>query len=174
MANNAQTITTLHNLLNYDAQKFTSAEVLLKNNLHNWINIAASPMLKAVLHQYLLFVEQHIQQLDDFLEAEYIGSLFAHNRVMQAFSEETEEKLQACSDPKVRDAALLACVQLVNHFKISMCGTAAAFANALDMKLYATLFHNAEVNERQIDEQLSVLAGHEINIGARNPVALSS
>ena len=72
-----------------------------------------------------------------------------------------------CTDAEVKDACLLACIQAINHFKISMYGTAAAFANALDMEKQAAIFHEAEVNEKQIDDRLSQLAEHEINIRAK-------
>ena len=59
-----------------------------------------------------------------------------------------------------------------NHFKISTYGTAAAFANALNMEKQASVFHEAEVNEKQIDDRLSQLAEHEINIKAKAPIEL--
>ena len=61
MTENNQLITTLHNLLDYDARKFTSAEIQLKNSLPEWINKASSLQLKTVLQKYLDFVQQHVQ-----------------------------------------------------------------------------------------------------------------
>ena len=172
MAENNVTITTLHNLLDYDARKFTSAEIQLKTSLPEWINKASSLQLKTVLQKYLDFVQQHVQKMEGFFEEEKINSLSLTNRVMQAFIREAEEKLSNCTDPEVKDACLLACIQAINHFKISTYGTAAAFANALDMKKQAAVFHEAEVNEKQIDDRLSQLAEHEINIKAKAPIVL--
>ena len=171
---NEQAITTLHNLLDYDAQKFTSAEVLLKNSLNDWIPKASSPILKTVLLKYLSFTEEHIEKLEKFYEAEHISSLSTTNRVMHAFIAETTDKLNHCTDTEVADACLLACIQSINHFKISMYGTAAAYANALEMTGHAELFHEAEVNEKQIDDRLSQLAEHDINIKAKSPIVLTS
>ena len=172
MTDNNQTITTLHNLLDYDARKFTSAEIQLKNSLPGWINKAGSLKLKTVLQKYLDFVQQHVQKLEDFFEEEQISSLSLTNRVMQAFIEEADEKLSDCTDAEVKDACLLACIQAINHFKISTYGTAAAFANALGMEKQAAIFHEAEVNEKQIDDRLSQLAEYEINIKAKTPIVL--
>ena len=91
---------------------------------------------------------------------------------MRAFIEEVEEKLSNCSDSEVKDACLLASIQAINHFKISTYGTAAAFANALGMEKQAAIFHEVEVNEKQIDDRLSQLAEHEINIKAKTPILL--
>ena len=43
---------------------------------------------------------------------------------------------------------------------------------ALSKEKQATLFHDAELNEKQIDERLSQLAEHEINIKAKTPISL--
>ena len=172
MSENNQTITTLHNLLDYDARKFTSAEIQLKNSLPEWINKASSLQLKTVLQKYLGFVQQHVQKIEGFFEEEKISSLSLTNRVMRAFIEEVEEKLANCTDAAIKDACLLACIQAINHFKISTYGTAAAFANALGMEKQAAIFHEAEVNEKQIDDRLSQLAEYEINTKAKAPIVL--
>jgi ferritin-like metal-binding protein YciE len=172
MTDNNQTISTLHNLLDYDARQFTSAEIQLKKSLPEWISKAGSLKLKTVLQKYLDFVQQHVQKLEGFFEAEQISSLSINNRVMHAFIEEAEEKMKSCTDAEVRDACLLACIQAINHFKISTYGTAAAFAKALDMEKQATIFHEAEVEEKQIDDRLSQLAEHEINLHAKTPIVL--
>jgi ferritin-like metal-binding protein YciE len=167
MPENNQTIATLHNLLDYDARKFTSAEVQLQFILPEWINQAGSLKLKAVLQKYLDFVQKHVQKMEGFYEEEKILSLSLTNRVMHAFIEETNEKLSNCADSEVKDACLAACIQTINHFKISAYGTAAAFANALAMEKQAAVFHEAEINEKQIDDRLSQLSEHEINIKAK-------
>lgn len=172
MTTTNQTITTLHDLLVDNARRFTSAEVELKNKLPEWINKASAVKLKAVLQRYADFVQEHIQKLEGFFEEEKISTLSFTNRVMLAFIEEANEKLSECTDAEVKDACLLACIQGINHFKISMYGTAAAFANALTLEKPATIFHEAEVNEKQIDDRLSQLAEHEINKRARSPIVL--
>ena len=164
--------TSLHNLLDYDGRKFTSAEIQLKNSLPEWINKASSLQLKTVLQNYLDFVQEHVQKMDSFFDEEKINSLSLTNQVMRAFIEEAEEKLANCTDPEVKDACLLACIQAINHFKISTYGTAAAFAKALGMEKQAAVFHGAEVNEKKIDDRLSQLAEHEINIKAKAPILL--
>lgn len=172
MANNIQPITTLHNLLDYDTQNFIIGEVKLKTVLHEWINKASSLKLKVVLQKYLDFVQQHVEKMEDFIEEEKIASLSLTNRVMQAMIEDTEEKMNNCADTEIRDACMLACIQVINHFKISTYGTAAVFAKTLGMEKTASLFHEAEVNEKQIDDRLSQLAKFEINNSANIPIVL--
>ncbi|ULQ53318.1 ferritin-like domain-containing protein [Flavihumibacter fluvii] len=172
MTTEQQTVCTLHNLLDYDAKKFTSAEILLQRHLPDWILHADSLKLKTVLQKYLGFVEQHVKMLEGFFESEQISSISTSNRVMQAFIDEAAAKMAVCADAAIKDACLLASIQAINHFKISMYGTAAAFAKALGMEEQAAIFYKAEVEEKQIDDRLSQLAEHEVNIHAKTPVVL--
>lgn len=174
MTANNQAITTLHHLLGYDATKFTSAEIHLKGALPEWINKTSSLMLKTVLQKYRDFVEQHVKKMEVFFEEEDINALSLHNRIMQAFIDETNEKLAACTDPEIKDACLLAGIQTINHYKISIYGTAAAFARTLEMEQHAAIFYEAEGNEKQIDSRLSQLAAFEINKKAKTPIVLPS
>jgi ferritin-like metal-binding protein YciE len=172
MFGNNQPISTLHNLLNYDAGKFSSGEIQLKIILPTWIGKAKSLKLKDVLRRYFDFVQQHAERLGNFMESEGLISVSAGNKVISAFIEETEERLASCADDEVRDACLLACIQEINHYKISNYGTAAAFSKALAMEKQAEIFHDAEVNEKQIDDRLSQLAEFEINTKAKAPITL--
>lgn len=165
-------IATLHNLLDYEARQFTIAELQLKNTLPEWIGKAGSLKLKSILQKYLDYVEQHTQSMEAFTEEEANGADRLHNRVMHSFIEEANEKLSLCTDTEVKDACLLASIQAINHFKISAYGTAAAFARSLEMEKQSALFHEAEVNEKQIDDRLSQLAEFEINVKAKTPIAL--
>ncbi|MDX2049089.1 MAG: DUF892 family protein [Chitinophagaceae bacterium] len=172
MEENNRNITTLHNLLDYDAGRFISAEIQLQNILPEWINKATSLKLKGVLQKYFDYVQVHIQRLEGFIAGENTTSVSNVSHIMQAYISEADEKFLNCADTEVKDACLLACVQAINHFKISAYGTAAAFANALGMEKYTSVFHEAGVNEKQIDDRLSQLAEHEINLSARAPIVL--
>jgi ferritin-like metal-binding protein YciE len=173
MAENNQTISTLRDLLGYNAGKFTSGEIQLKKSLSEWIHMATSLQLKVILEKYYDLVELHVKKMENFFEEEKILSLSLHNRIMQVFIEEANEALSKCGDAEIKDACLVAGLQAINHLKISEYGTAAAFANTLEMEKQAAIFHEAEINEKQIDDRLSQLAAHEINPKAKAPILIS-
>jgi ferritin-like metal-binding protein YciE len=127
-----------------------------------------------VLRKYQDFISQNAQKLERFILGEGILDLDVSNRVINAFIEEAEEKLSHCIDPEVKDACLLECIQGINHYKISSYGTAAAFSKALGLEKQAQIFHDAEVNEKQIDDRLTQLAEFEINARAISPLMLLS
>lgn len=172
MSQDQPTITNLHSLLDYDARKFLRGEILLLQQLPDWINAAESVKLKIVLQKYQDFIQQHVKVLDQFFETEEIVSISLENRIMQAFIEDALQKMKVCEDAAIKDACLLAAIQAINHYKISAYGTAAAFTNALGMEAQAAIFHKAEVDEKQIDDRLSQLAEHEVNQLAKAPIIL--
>ncbi len=172
MTANNNSITTLHDLFDYDTSRFTSAEIQLLHMLPHWISKAHSIKLKTVLEKYKEYIQQHLEKLEIIIREEQISSLSVTNYVMRTYIEEANEKLSKCTDIEVADACLLACVQSINHFKISLYGTAAAFANTLEMGKTATFFHEAEVSEKQIDDRLTQLAQFEINNKAKSPISL--
>jgi ferritin-like metal-binding protein YciE len=165
-------LTTLHTLLDYEACKHYRAEMQLQKSIPEWITEATSLNLKTVLQKYLHFVEEHTKKIEFFFNEEKASSLSFGGGVMHAFIEEANIRMANCTDVQVKDASLLASIQEINHFKISSYGTAAAFANALGLKRTANLFHEAELNEKEIDHRLSELAEGEINIRANVPIAL--
>jgi|SRR5690348_4585352 len=173
MENNIRSIATLKNLLDDDAGKFAITEMQQKKALSSWIHKANSIKLRNMLQKYLEHIEKNTEKLNSFIEEEKISALSLDNKLMSAFVEETESKLAACTDNEVRDACLLACIQSMNHYKISMYGTAAAFATVLGLEKATVIFREAEVNEKQIDDRLSQLAEYEINVKAKTPVLLA-
>ncbi len=149
-----------------------AAEIQLKHSMAEWITGAGSVQLKMVLQKYSGFVDQHVQKLAEFTEEENLNSIATTDQVMKAFVDEANQKNKLCTDAEVRDASLLASVQLINHFKISMYGTATAFAKELNLEQAAAVFHEMEINEKHIDDRLSQLAGFEINKKAHTTIVI--
>ena len=166
----ANKIASLHQLLDHDMARFYSGEIALGKVMNEWIEVARAPKLKQVLQRYAGFVQEHIIRLDEFITAEKIPVIDLSNKVMEALIGEVREQLSSCADAEVKDACLLSCIQRINHFKISGYGTAAAFANTLEMRKQATIFHQSEVNEKQIDDRLSQLAEFDINLKAKTAI----
>ncbi len=174
MASDFFTIKTLHNLADYDTMKLAGAETQLESILPTWIDKAGPVSLKVVLEKYQDYVKQHLQKILDYCKEGDSNRFTRVNNIMQAFILEAREMLNNCTDIEVRDACLLSCIQGINHYKISMYGTAAAFAKSIGNGELGEVFYNAEQDEKEIDNSLSKLAKQEINIRARAPIVLGS
>jgi len=166
------TISSLRQLLDEEVSHMLLGERQLKASIVRWVSKENAVPLRLLLHDYLDVVEKHIRLLEVICKEEQIGSYELFNRVMKAYIVEADEKLAGCTCPEIKDACLLAAIQRINHFKISVYGTAAAFASAIKLQKAGLLFHQAELAEKDMDERLSYLAEHELNRKAIAPVAL--
>ena len=92
MSENIKSIAYLHDLLDYDAGKFISAEIHLKQSLDEWIFVSLSK-LKGVLQKYLDSVQQHVRNMEGFFEEAKFAANSQECPVMMAFIEETNSKL---------------------------------------------------------------------------------
>lgn len=165
-------ISCLRELLDEDTSRLFSAELQLKNSISGWVSKDSSVSLKILMQEYLDVIEQHIRLLERFGESEKNLPANRVNRIMKVYIEQADEKLAACASPAVKDACLLAAIQGINHFKISVYGTAAAFAGTIGLQSAGLLFHQAELEEKEMDERLSFLAEHELNRKANVPAAI--
>jgi len=166
------TITALRELLDDDIRKFINAEAQLKSSLVVWANKARTLPLKVLLQRYLQSIEDHIEMLDAYASAKEISVISISNRIMNAYIDETDAKLTTCSLSDVRDASILTSVQSICHFKICAYGTAVRFANLLSLREAAQLFRSAELNEKNMNQQLSFLVEQHIAKKAKSPTAL--
>jgi ferritin-like metal-binding protein YciE len=163
-------IVSLGNLLALDVERILSCEKHLKQVLPGWIHGVQSADLKQVLGQYLTHISHYERAVRPFLLQLPAASISVKDRVIKALIEDTNEKLGYCADPEIYDACLLAALQEIMHFKISIYGTAAAFFSALGNIEAADIFFVAEKEERRIDELLSLKAKNNINELAKAPL----
>ena len=80
--------------------------------------------------------------------------------------EEGEEVMKEAKDETIRDAAMLAAAQSVEHYEISRYGTLAAWAQKMEMSEAAELLGATLEEEKLTDEKLTELAESEINVAA--------
>lgn len=158
-----QNINTLHQLLEDDMRKFIVAEKTLQYTIPLWIKLVNSVKLKTILLKYYDQIKEHVELMNESFETEELQYVYNNHKVMATLVFDAEERIKRCEDFTVKDASILSCIQNINHYKIGCYGTAAAFSNVLGKVKIASLFHEFEINEKQIDDRLSQLAEYEIN-----------
>jgi len=164
------TICTLHDLLIYDTRKILHCEDLLIVTLPDWIEKIKSPRLKVVLDHYLVYLKYHVEGIRKFFERKKLMDFQVQNNMAKAFIDDVNEKLNDCRDAEITDALLLSSIQEINHYKICVYGTIAAFAATLDLDISASEFYTNKKDEKDIDSRLSFLAEQEINPHAKSPI----
>ena len=169
MEKTLRSIVSLNDLLALEANRIMQGEKELIQALPAWIHRVTSSQLRDILTQYQTYIEHHAEEMTHYFIKQPETSV-GKNRVMRALIDDTNEKLRRCADSEIYDACLLAAVQEVNHYKISIYGTVTAFFNVLGQRETASIFLRAEKDEKRIDEQLSFQAQTDINELAKAPV----
>jgi ferritin-like metal-binding protein YciE len=82
---------------------------------------------------------------------------------MEGLIEEGREILEEDADPDVRDAALIAAAQRVEHYEIAAYGTARTYARQLGFDNHVELLQRTLEEESNTDERLTKLAEGRVN-----------
>jgi ferritin-like metal-binding protein YciE len=82
---------------------------------------------------------------------------------MQVLIHETEKMITMVKGDGLRDAALIASVQKVEHYEIAAYGVVAGLAGQLELRDDQRLLHESLEEEKQADAELTKLAKSEMN-----------
>jgi ferritin-like metal-binding protein YciE len=144
----------------YDAEK------RLTEALPKMAEAACAPELKMAFQSHLRETEQHVQRLEQIFHQ--LGKSPSRETcpAMKGLIAEGDEMIQAKGDDDVRDAALIAAAQRVEHYEISGYGTARTFAERLGHAEAARRLQQTLDEEKAADEKLTVIAESSVNIHA--------
>jgi ferritin-like metal-binding protein YciE len=141
------------------------------HNAEKQILQALPKMAKAAKHQELrqAFEEHHRVTEEQVRRLETIFDDLGQKpggkkcKGMEGLIEEGEEVLKEDADPDVRDAALIAAAQRVEHYEIAAYGTARTYAQQLGFSNHAELLQRTLDEEGETDEKLTKLAEGRVN-----------
>jgi ferritin-like metal-binding protein YciE len=103
------------------------------------------------------------QRLESMLQKHGANPRAHIDQAMQALVNETKKMMDMVKGNDLRDAALIASAQKVEHYEIAAYGTAAALAGQLDLRDDQRLLHQSLEEEREADAVLTSLAKGEVN-----------
>jgi len=142
------------------------AEKAILKALPKMAKKASSKKLEAAFTEHLKQTERQVERLDQIFG--FIGKK-ARGKDCPAIDgiiEEAEDVMKEAKDETIRDAAMLAAAQSVEHYEISRYGTLVAWAKKLDLSDAAKLLEETLEEEKLTDAKLTQLAQSEINIEA--------
>lgn len=148
-----------------------SAEQQITKALPKMSKNASSDDLRHAFDEHLEVTKRQIQRLDTIfdnlgLQKKERGSVECEG--MKGIINEGEHTMKKAKDPNVRDAAMIASAQRVEHYEIAGYGTARAYAHALGENEAARLLQQTLDEESQTDKNLTKLAESHINVEARD------
>ncbi len=158
-------LTSLERLFVHELKDLYSAENQLLQALPNMSEAAFTQQLKDKFESHRKETEKHVQRLEEIFEDLDFEPGGEECDGMAGLISEGEEIIQMDGDDSVKDAALIAAAQRVEHYEIAGYGTARSLARHLGNQKAEGLLQQTLEEEAAADKALTNLAesGSHIN-----------
>lgn len=135
-----------------------SAEKQLIQALPKMAKAATSEELKAGFEEHLEQTKTQLSRLEQIFAS--LGSSPGRKKcaAMEGLIQEGQEAIELQGDAVVRDAALIAAAQRVEHYEIAAYGTVRTFANHLGFSDQSSLLQTTLDEEGATDKKLTAMA----------------
>jgi ferritin-like metal-binding protein YciE len=159
---------SLEDLFIEQIEDLYDAENRLTKALPKMAEAAHSPDLRSAFQTHLRETEGHVVRLERVFQK--LGRTPEREtcEAMKGLIAEGEEMISAKGDPSVKDAALIAAAQRVEHYEIAAYGTARTFARQLGRESIANELQETLDEEGNADKILTEIAESVINIKAHH------
>jgi ferritin-like metal-binding protein YciE len=184
-----ESLLNLRDLLVHEINDLYSAEEQIIEALPKMVENTKSRELKAALTKNLKNKKQQKKRLDQvrkLLKSEeaseekkgFLANLFGGGgtkcKGTEGLITEGEKIMSEVDDPEVKDAAIIASSQKIEHYEISGYGTARAYARQLGLREVTRLLEQTLKEEKEADVQLTKLALGKVNAKAETANARSA
>jgi ferritin-like metal-binding protein YciE len=144
-------------------QDLYDAEQRLTKALPKVADAAHNPNLKAAVQQHLRETQNHVNRLERAFQLLGKSPQSKTCEAMKGLVSEGDEVISASGSPDVKDAALIAAAQRVEHYEIAGYGSARTFAQRLGKQDVARLLQETLDEEAATDKKLTQIAERTIN-----------
>ncbi len=159
-------INSLEDLFVNQLEDLYDAEHRIIRALPKMSEAASARELKQAFDQHLAQTRGHVDRLDTIFRELNKTPERETCEAMKGLLREGEEMIDAKGDPNVRDAALIAAAQRVEHYEISGYGTARSLAQHLGHTQAARLLQETLDEEKSADTKLTDVAENVVNVHA--------
>lgn len=156
-------LNSFRDLFVFELKDIYSAEEQLLKALPEMKKAASNDELSSVFEEHLEETKGQKERLDKIAEM-LDEKLSGHTcEAMKGLIKEGEEVIKSKSDDDVRDAALIAAAQRVEHYEIAAYGTAVHYSKMLNMPEVTSLLEESLNEEKNADSILNDTAINFIN-----------
>ena len=173
----------LNDLLQHEIEDLYSAEEQIIAALPKMVEQVTNPSLKKALQDHLEITKEQKSRLDKIKEQlksdedapkkGLMEKIFGSTKCkgMEGLIKEGEHLMKQDMEPAVKDAAIIASAQKIEHYEICGYGTARAYAMQLGLTKVEALLTETLNEEYDADDSLTALAFFDVNLDAEHPVA---
>jgi len=142
------------------------AERVFTKTIPKIVDNIASPNLIAILKDHAQTTSQQIKRLESGFELIGVSTRGKKCIVLEALIKECKNTLEHTEHGPVRDAAIIAVVQKIEHYAMAAYGTLTFFGKALGENALADALNQILIEEKEADAFLSEAAYKTINFDA--------
>jgi ferritin-like metal-binding protein YciE len=142
---------------------------LVKKGIPTMIENAGSPELRTALEQHLRETQNHIARLEQVFAAIGKQPDTKGNEILDKILSAAKDSVSNIDDSPLRDSALIANGNLVEHYEMATYGTLAAFARHLGLQHAVAPLEETLKEEKAADAKLT-----QIGETVWNPLAAKS
>lgn len=157
------TLDNLQDLLIQQLQDLYSAEDQLISALPKMAEAAFGSQLKSAFETHLQETRRQKERLERAFQLLGHEATAEKCQAMAGLITEGSEIIHATGDAEVKDAALIAAAQRVEHYEIAGYGCARAFARQLHLHDVAELLQQTLAEESRTDQLLTEIAESSVN-----------
>ena len=157
---------SLNDLFVNQIEDLYDAENRLTSALPKMAEAAHDSRLKKAFEEHLLETRQHVSRLESVFRQLKVEPKRETCAAMKGLIAEGAEMIDAKGNPDVKDAALIAAGQRVEHYEISGYGSARSFAQRLGLTEAANLLQQTLNEEAAADKKLNEIAESAVNVQA--------
>jgi ferritin-like metal-binding protein YciE len=165
------TFNSLSDLLIEQLQDLYDAENRLTEALPKMRDAASSSELKNAFDMHLEETRGHVRRLENVFAQMGIAAERQTCPAMKGLIKEGQEMIDAEGDPMVRDAALIAAAQRVEHYEMAGYGSVRAFARRLGLPEIADVLTMTLNEEGAADKKLTEIAEMTSPVGSSIPAS---
>jgi ferritin-like metal-binding protein YciE len=159
-------LNTLQDLFLAQLKDLYDAEHRLTEAIPKMADAAHSADLKQAFQQHHEETETHVIRLEQIFREMGLEPERETCEAAQGLIAEGEEVINADGSPAVKDAALIAAAQRIEHYEIAGYGTARTFAHQLGHERFAALLQETLDEEGNADKILTEVAEQVVNVNA--------
>jgi ferritin-like metal-binding protein YciE len=152
-----------HHLFIEQLRDIYDAENQLLEALPKMAQAAHNEKLSDAFEHHLEQTRQHVDRLEKVFDLLDESADRKTCEAMQGLIEEGEDIIQKDGDPHVKDAALIAAAQRVEHYEIAAYGTVCTYAEQMSHDEALSLLQETLEEEKDTDHKLNDLATGSIN-----------
>jgi ferritin-like metal-binding protein YciE len=156
-------IETLRDFYVEELKDLFSAENQFLKALQKFIQCATSPELRTAFEAHLETTSAHVTRLEQIFKTLDISPKGKHCKAMEGLIAEADEILKDEMPAAVKDAALIAAAQRVEHYEMAGYGCARTYARILGEDAAAELLDETLQEEGASDKRLTEIAEGSVN-----------